>query len=797
MPTSPTSAEQNTTSVFKALGSYADRIRENGVNIESKPAPSSSTSTSTKMTKPSAPSKTSAAASSSTKTPASAPKSNSAAVEPATAPQAVEDDGPWETVQSARVKSKHDKDKEREQQDKGSNSRNWRDRPTKEKGGGSSSKENVENAGEGRKAGASTSAANHQAGTSSSSKSKRATSSAPATRSGSEAGKPAAATTPVASTSRNPAGPPSKSAWSTPVTSQKTAGNSTSAESSTSQPTKSGKGGQSRARTAPSSPSLNGTTVANSSAGDNSVASPHQSTETHVSSTPPTSAAIKEVDNEGKGSVPKESVKTSDKADEKPSTTTTKEATAPATPAIPKAAPAPPTNVWATRQKPITSATALSTPQSASTTDHSEKSTPARLQFGELSPSLETPKSTPNGNAGEPVKIGGKKKKKDAASVVGGQAVIMDASQWPDVVTAQAVVAETSKSEAKKETKQVEEQQDESTTTSKSASRDRVGPSALSSSSADNDTEKPKWKAIPASELLAAADEAAAAAAAAAEANKRQQRKRGSKQGESSTSPTAKTVGLPGKPRKGGAGDGKRGEIRLPPNPNGQAGKSTFKPTFGSLEPGSELIDEVVSTTGDVTAAVANGTSSVPLSRQTSKTSQSPVRTLSDHSIPLEQAIRLGAGPLKASGQTHQNATAPLPQQPFASASSAHTHPRPPRGGRNSFSGRGRGGGRGGRFDPNFAGAGHASNSGNVYAQGYGMGYPVNGFYGQHAAYPAGAPGVVGHQQPMFDPMQAQWFNMQMYGRGPMPPPPTPQTVVAGLNMDPLRFYVLGQVSLR
>jgi la-related protein 1 len=37
---------------------------------------------------------------------------------------------------------------------------------------------------------------------------------------------------------------------------------------------------------------------------------------------------------------------------------------------------------------------------------------------------------------------------------------------------------------------------------------------------------------------------------------------------------------------------------------------------------------------------------------------------------------------------------------------------------------------------------------------------------------------------------------MQMYGRGPMPPPPQPQTVVPGLNMDPLRFYVLGQVSL-
>lgn len=55
--------------------------------------------------------------------------------------------------------------------------------------------------------------------------------------------------------------------------------------------------------------------------------------------------------------------------------------------------------------------------------------------------------------------------------------------------------------------------------------------------------------------------------------------------------------------------------------------------------------------------------------------------------------------------------------------------------------------------------------------------------------------GQAAGQQPMFDPMQAQWFNMQMYGRGPMPPPPTPQTVIAG-PLEPLRFYVLGQVSI-
>lgn len=273
--------------------------------------------------------------------------------------------------------------------------------------------------------------------------------------------------------------------------------------------------------------------------------------------------------------------------------------------------------------------------------------------------------------------------------------------------------------------------------------------------------EKPKWKAIPASELLAAADEAAAVAAAATEAKQRAERKRG--KGESSKSPMDKTTALSagGKPRKG---DGKRSEIRLPPN--SQAPRSGFKPTFGSVE--SEAGEEVyVNGNG-------NGHASAPLSRQTSRTSKhesSPSAipsSTSDSAIPLEQTMRFGNGPLK--GQ-NQNATAPLLQQPFIPSSSGL--PRPPRGGRASFSsgGRGRGGHRARIFDQNIAGQ---------YA-----------YYGQAQAV---AQGQYWGQQPMFDPMQAQSYNMQMYGRGPMPPPPQPQTVVPGLNMDPLRFYVLGQV---
>lgn len=80
-----------------------------------------------------------------------------------------------------------------------------------------------------------------------------------------------------------------------------------------------------------------------------------------------------------------------------------------------------------------------------------------------MSPTQESPNSATNGNLEEPVKIAGKKKKKDAASVVGGQTVLMDVSQWPDV--AQAAAAETTKSEVKKEEKHGDDQQEESPVT--------------------------------------------------------------------------------------------------------------------------------------------------------------------------------------------------------------------------------------------------------------------------------------------------------------------------------------------
>lgn len=57
---------------------------------------------------------------------------------------------------------------------------------------------------------------------------------------------------------------------------------------------------------------------------------------------------------------------------------------------------------------------------------------------------------------------------------------------------------------------------------------------------------------------------------------------------------------------------------------------------------------------------------------------------------------------------------------------------------------------------------------------------------------PTGA--AAGDAAGVYDPAAAVYGNMGMYKSASMPPPPMPQTVVP--NLDPLRFYVLGQVSL-
>lgn len=200
--------------------------------------------------------------------------------------------------------------------------------------------------------------------------------------------------------------------------------------------------------------------------------------------------------------------------------------------------------------------------------------------------------------------------------------------------------------------------------------------------------------------------------------------------------------------------------------PNGQKAAG-FKPIFGTVQPGSD--DGV-----ERLEPIVNGASSAPLSRQSSRVSRrgSPVKSVTQLPSPSQPAVdtmRFGTGPFRSQPMMG-NASAPLPQQPFNP--NANNFPRPPRrDGRNSFSAvRGRGGFRGGRGFHDVA-------QENLYQRGYGMGYQQQ---------PYGFPG-------MYDPAQAQFANMQMFGRGAMPPPPLPQTPAQ--NLDPLRFYVLGQVS--
>jgi hypothetical protein len=138
-------------------------------------------------------------------------------------------------------------------------------------------------------------------------------------------------------------------------------------------------------------------------------------------------------------------------------------APAPKAASTPKIAPPPVTNPWA--RKLGLASPAVIFDSSAPTPNESKPS--ARLQFGELSPTVEAANPLPsvvaNGHSEEPVKIGGKKKKKDTA-------LVMDVNQWPDVAQAQAVGAK----ETKKEVKPVEEATEEATTSSMSPASGQV-----------------------------------------------------------------------------------------------------------------------------------------------------------------------------------------------------------------------------------------------------------------------------------------------------------------------------------
>lgn len=410
-------------SVFKSLGSYADRIGKtpNGQHIksppphstplQSTPAQSSSMSSNTNTNT----STTSASASTKVSTPRT----------PITGSEVQVDDGPWETV---NPKAKGKQDRERDHVEKGSNSRNWRDRPR-------------EKAGESSKDGQSEKKASAHVGAGGGTKGKKGSSVNPAsaalsssvTRSSNDNGK----SQPAASTSRTTA-PPSKPAWGLPASKPATKATASTSTDPVPTPKPTGKPNPSaKPNTTPASPSINGTTAVSSVSGD-TPAEPRQST-AGPSSTPSTKLN-KEVKEKP---VPTPSQDTQEKKEE-PKAEINTPAPAPARVAAP-----PPTNPWNTRKPVLASPATITVAASAAESKQS-----SRIQFGQLSPSAEAANPLPNGHANghaeEPVKIGGKKKKKENTPVV------IDASQWPDVAQAQVV-----KTETKKESKVLEENVEE------------------------------------------------------------------------------------------------------------------------------------------------------------------------------------------------------------------------------------------------------------------------------------------------------------------------------------------------
>ena len=242
--------------------------------------------------------------------------------------------------------------------------------------------------------------------------------------------------------------------------------------------------------------------------------------------------------------------------------------------------------------------------------------------------------------------------------------------------------------------------------------------------------------------------------------------------------------------RRGRSGSASSG-IRLPPMPGTGASKApdaAYRPVFGTVNP------DVTGSSGEVATSM-----SAPLSRQTSRQTRHPPRVsrtqlpspAGHQPINLDTAsIRLGSGPF--SRATHVIPPNPAPTQSVSTPPTpSQFRPSRSRDARQSFSGPGgRGGMRG--FRPtsvprtkNFASPPNNMKNlpDNLYARGYGMGY---GFVPQPAGpLPYGPRG-------MYD----AWMGQQaQYGaaEGSVPPPPMPQTMVFGL--DPLRVYVLGQVS--
>ncbi|WWD21456.1 hypothetical protein CI109_105941 [Kwoniella shandongensis] len=724
MSASPPLANGQQPSVFNALGSYADRIKEQkaAAAVAAKAASSSGASASGTQNSPASRTSTTSAS-----TPNTAPaggkgrdaKSSSASRNTpaaASASQTQEDDGPWEKVQSARQRKPEEK--------RGSSSKNWRDRShrddRKEKHGHDSEKKSGSHSKSNKKGGSSSSAP-------------PASSTAPE--------KASSKATPTTASS-------SKLAWSAIASGSQTAQVKATPSSSDSSNDDSTPKEVAQSQTALSSPTLNGSTPTPTASVPASISSPNPASDTASSSTAISKSGGGPDDESSWRSRPK--AKAEEKVEE------------PKPPAPRQPAPPPAVNPWEVRKKNLTAAVTTTTSGAGESIKHHGSGQGANGVVH---------KPLTNGIA----KTAPKKKTSTAASAV-APPPIHDANLWPDVAQAAEVA------------KAAEEKKD------KSKEKDNLeGTSVVDDSTATG--KKPKWKPIPAAELLAAADQAA-------EINRRQGRldakKRLAAKGEGEASVQAKGA----KPRKGPAAaapvETKKASIK--PARDGSA--SETKPQSASQvqrdgsEAGSKIVPGSASAVAGSGEAVTNGDAEVEgvagntsLSRQTSRQSKQGTPQKAADNLPSsatgDAASQAPATTLQSqpmSGST----TAPLPQHSFNPAANANL-PRPPRGrdGRASFNGRGRG------FRSNSAipHKGHVFGSPPAGVSGLpvdGSAFP-RGFAGYQPFYP-----VNGFAQPaIYDPMQAQYGNLAAF-RG-APPPPMPQTVVP--NLDSTRFYVLGQVE--
>jgi len=404
MPSTAANNPPHNTSVFNALGSYADRIKDANGKIIAVPStgtspqpplsslPSASSSNMTTL-----PTKTASAASS------TKPASASSSAKPESkkeAPAQREEEEVWETVQPTRQRQKNADDSHSNHKEKKSQanaSRNWRERPQKDAKDKDDDEKKRSGSKSSRKAEAGSSSASPKPSTSSTS-----------------AGK-TERVLPVSS--NKPAWGKVSSATSTPPTSTSPAGPSTSTTTQT--PKNAGR----KATQSESSTPVNG------SSGAATAASPVLAAETASSATATTVA-----ENADEGSW---------RAKAKETTPQQAEAvTPPSAPSTRPTAPPPSVNAWDLRKKTLTVSPAVQTPTSQ---DPKPGQAASALQFGSVPPASTSATKASNGvdgihdDAPKPSASVPSKKKKKTAAMTEGPAIVPDSSAWPDIAQAAQV----------------------------------------------------------------------------------------------------------------------------------------------------------------------------------------------------------------------------------------------------------------------------------------------------------------------------------------------------------------------